>query len=276
MREIEGLQPIVLEGRPAPRKPRIQVAVLWAKDDKRRAFEASTFAALDARNKRDDAVAWGISVAARWIEDELNGTHDSNAAMSFDQFKTLRRLNIDLTVVNTGVHWTLKDLNAMGERGARENAAWFIDMFEDTRVGLAGWRSAALAIVVVPGMTWTPFGSGFAWGGTQSNSWRRADMPRIVALGERHYSTFVSRNAAWVKWLWLSPPWWAAYQSRWERAAGLVAHELVAHALTDHFGAASHPDDDSIANPSMVDSFPAVGLNQESRRRMLADPRWWL
>ena len=269
MREIEGLQPIVLEGRPWPRKPNIAVTVLWAKDDKRRAFDVSTRAELAARKKRDEAVAWGISVAARWIEDQLNGT-------TFEQYKALRRLNIDLTIRNTGAPWTLKELNAMGERGVRENAAWFVDMFEDTRVGLAGWRSAALAIVIVPGMTSTPFASGFAWGGSQSNSWRRADMPRIVALGERHYSTFVSRNAMWVKWLSLSPWWWASYQSRWERATALVLHEWVAHALTDHFGAESHPDDDSIANPSMVDSFPSVGINAESRRRMLADPRWWL
>ncbi|MDP2662399.1 MAG: hypothetical protein Q8R28_16900 [Dehalococcoidia bacterium] len=244
-----NLEPLVLPR--DPRSPSIKIVVLWPQDDPRREPKSS-----GENDKRDDAVAWGVSVACRWLEDEFAGNV---------------RLNIDLNVKEATAPWTKDDIKRWSAQGSGYHP-WWVHLIERTGLGLHTYTGASGLILVCPGITAHPFDSAWAWG---NGLWRWANpnIPPVVGMGEWHYSMFQSRNAAFTRWLSTVPQWWSAYSKRWEHATAILAHEL-GHMLSGM----THPvpDDDTIMTPARVADFPAVGLGLEYKDAMLKDRRWWL
>lgn len=232
-----------------PRDPAVRVVLLLPRD------RAPLTPAQE--DKRDDAIAWSLSVALRWFEDELDRPG---------------RMNVDLNVVKALTPWDSVDLHRWGDQVG--DPLWFRRLFEDRWVGLGDWARSPAVVCLVAGARRFPFTHAFAWGGSSTNLWTRPGIPSVVALGDYHIEAMLSRNATWLPPLLrpLIPSWWPLRTRTWGHAAALLAHEL-GHALGDFW---DHPDDDSIMNPANVDAWPAAGLSAELRERMLSRRDLWL
>ena len=261
------LQPLVM---PRPfRKPCLKIVVFWPRDDPRRnawyidpslpperqeTGSDATYGEI-VQHKRADAVVWGVSVAFKWIEDSLPAG---------------RRFNIDLNLAQVIAPWTLAELDLWGG-DTRYGPIWWERVFQHPQLALRTWTGVTGILAICPGAKRYPFGQSFAWG---SGPWHWSDerVPPVAAMGDYHFSMFLERNEAWVKWLSSIPRWWPAYQAKWMHGMRLLRHEL-AHMLAG----LPHPvpEDSSILSPSQI-HIPGAGLNHETRERMLADPRWWL